>query len=50
MIKGLDYGMGSDMWNISKSKHKRFTKVSQGFENLSKIVPILHKVTAFSRH
>ena len=27
MIKGLDYGMGTDMWNVSKAKHKHFTKV-----------------------
>lgn len=28
MIKGLDYGMGIDLWNVSKAKHARFTKVS----------------------
>lgn len=27
MIKGLDYGMGTDIWNVSKAKHVHFTKV-----------------------
>ncbi|KAL6712882.1 hypothetical protein ACLMJK_009594 [Lecanora helva] len=37
MIKGLDYGMGSDMWNVSKAKHKHFTKLFHDIEIIARV-------------
>ena len=28
MIKGLDFGMGTDIWNVSIAEHKHFTTVT----------------------
>ena len=47
MIKGLDYGLGTDLWNVSKANHVRFTKVSSQFM-LRSVVRLLHNPTSYS--
>ena len=27
MLKAIDYGSGTDLWNVSKGEYGRFTKV-----------------------
>ena len=31
IIKAIDYGGGTDMWNVSEAKHMQFNKVSNVF-------------------
>ena len=39
MIKGTDYGLGTDIWNVSKAEYERFTKVSSRTEDNSMRMP-----------
>ena len=27
MLKAIDYGSGTDLWNVSRGEYRRFTKV-----------------------